>query len=83
MKSEYRMTGKETSVQAIWLQCLGAGKYILKRDGGGKFRHYEHAQVLNPDGDQIGSATRIYSDGWAIHTGPFGGYVPDNQIHFV
>lgn len=54
---------------------------------GGKFRLQEtedgYVDVIDDDGETIGDAHRIYSDGWAVHAGEFAGYVPDTQIVMV
>lgn len=65
-------------VAAVYFAVLG-GKFLLRRVNWSP----NVADILNNSGEIIGSAQRIYSDGWSVHTRPFGGYVPDDQIVYV
>jgi hypothetical protein len=68
-----------TSVSAVWHSLTG-GKFILRVTTPGQ----GWAHVLDDQGNIIGDANQMYSDGgWAVHTKPFGGYVPSSQIIFV
>ena len=73
------LTGTENALEGVYFSVLG-GTFKLKKttvDG------YTFHDVVNDDGQVIGSAHRIYSDGWAVHTKPYAGYVPDSQIVMV
>ena len=72
------ITAHTNSVDAVW-HALTDGKFILRHDG----RDDTFCDVLDDAGNVIGSAHRIYSDGYAVQTRPFGGYVSDKQIVFV
>lgn len=65
-------------VEAVWFAVLG-GKFILRKDGDSDRFCY----VLDDEGNVIGSAQRIYANGYAVHTKPYAGYVNDKQIVFV
>jgi len=70
------ITDKTDSLTAVMF-VIGGGKFRLRKTS--EFT----AHVLDDDGNVIGSANRIYPDGYAVHTRPFGGYVNDSQIIFV
>lgn len=73
------ITANTDSVMAVW-HAVTNGKFILHIDSD---ISENWAQVLDDNGNRIGDAHRIYSDGWAVHTAPFAGYVNDSQVVMV
>lgn len=71
------ISNETDSVTAVWFSLTG-GKFLLELYSDSD----NQAMVLDGAGNVIGSASRIYSDGWSVQTKPFGGYVPDTQIVF-
>jgi hypothetical protein len=71
------------SVEAVWFSLLGGKFRVRLTDDNGPGRRY--GQVLDDAGNQIGDASdSIYGGrGFAVHTRPFGGFVPEEQIEFV
>lgn len=71
-------------VQAVWHACSGGRFRVKLRDKRAK-PGSRGGYVLDDAGNVIGDASDyIYGGrGFAIHTKPFGGYVPDDQIDFV
>jgi hypothetical protein len=76
------MTADTSSAAAVLYAVLG-GKFrlLLTRDEGIGRRE---AAVLDAAGNRIGYASdSIYAGrGWAVHTGPYAGYVPEAQIEY-
>ena len=66
----------DTSPLAATLFAVAGGKFRMRKDKDGFVR------VLDDDGNVIGSAHRIYDDGYAVETPPYWGYVPDSQIEW-
>ncbi len=66
-----------TSPIAAALFAVAGGKFTLRGSPEGIVR------VLDANGKVIGSAYRIYPDGYAVHTVPYAGYVHDSQITWV
>lgn len=64
--------------------AISGGKFRLRlvEDNGPGSRH---ADVLDDNGKCIGGASDyIYQGrGWAVHTKPFAGFVPEEQIEYV
>lgn len=66
-------------VAAVFFAVLG-GVFRLKQDR----RDPKWAEVVDDFENVIGSAHQFYSNGgWAVHTGPFAGYVRADQVEFV
>lgn len=66
-------------VAAVYFAILG-GTFRLRRD----HRDPKWAEVLDDAGNVIGSAHQCYANGgWAVHTGPFAGYVRPDQVECV
>jgi len=76
---EHTITNETDSVTAVWHSLTGR-KFFLRIDPN---ISETFADVIGENGEVIGSASRIYSDGWAVQTRPFGGYVPDEQCIIV
>ena len=70
-------------VAAVWFSLLG-GKFRIRLIGD-NCPGRRTGDVLDDDGNIIGSAhDSIYGGhGFAVHTKPFGGFVPEDQIDFV
>lgn len=73
-----------SSVDAVWHAVTG-GKFrirLLPQEKGSRSRW---GIVLNDKGEQIGDANDYTygSRGFAVHTGPYGGFVSIEQIEFV
>jgi hypothetical protein len=71
------------SVTAVWFSILG-GKFRIRLsqdDGPGR----RIGEVLDDSGNVIGSAQDYTygGNGFAVHTRPFGGFVPMEQVEFV
>src|SRR5438477_11596304 len=76
----FTINNSTDSVSAVWFSLLG-GKFLLRIDE--EFSS-TYAEVLDSEGNVIGSANQMYSDGgWAVHTVPFAGYVSPLQVVFV
>ena len=74
------ITAETDSVSAVWFACA-RGKFILRVQE--EFSP-NWADVLDSQGNVIGDAHQMYSDGgWAVHTAPFAGYVSPSQVVFV
>ena len=67
----------ETDPLAAVFFAVAGGKFRLKSAEDG------FVKVLDDDGNIIGSAYRIYPDGYAVETAPYAGYVADSQIEWV
>lgn len=74
---------KTDSVTAVFHALLGGMFRVRLTEDRGPGRR--HGEVLDDAGNVIGSAADyIYGGkGFAVHTRPFGGYVPCDQIQFV
>jgi hypothetical protein len=79
--TDIRTTNEDTCPFAAMLHSIFGGKFLL--------HHYsdckDTAMVLDSDGNIIGEAytLRSHPRSWSIHTKPFGGTVPEEQIIFV
>ncbi len=73
-----------SAVAAVWYSLLG-GKFPVRLHDGCREPGHRYGDVLDEAGTTIGSAhDYIYGGrGWAVHTKPFAGYVPDEQIVIV
>ncbi len=71
-------------VDAVWCSLLG-GKFLVKLSDGVREPGRRFGTVVDEHGTVLGSAQDYtYSGrGWAVHTKPFAGYVPDEQIVIV
>lgn len=71
------------SVAAVWYALLG-GKYLVRLDDESAPPGRRSGVVMNSSGEVIGYASDyIYGGaGFSVHTKPFGGYVPSDQIVF-
>jgi len=78
------LTGQEDALVGVYYSILG-GTFNLRKIVYPDMPDYnaKSADVIGQDGSIIGYAHRIYSDGWAVHTKPYAGYVPDSQIVMV
>lgn len=85
--SSHTITNETNPITAVWHSITG-GKFRVRltidkynSDQPGK----RYGDVLDNDGNRIGDASDyIYGGrGFAIHTRPFGGFVPLEQIEFV
>jgi hypothetical protein len=75
---------KDTPSPAAFMFAVLGGRFRLRlTEDNGPGRRY--AQVLDGKGEIIGDASDfIYNgSGFAVHTAPFAGYVPVEQIEFV
>jgi hypothetical protein len=76
--------GTEDSVSLVVATLLGKVRYRLRvANVAEATARSGWATVIDDAGNQIGHATRIYSDGWSVQTKPFGGYVNDSQVEIV
>jgi hypothetical protein len=75
MSNQTTITQDTSPLAAVTFAVMG-GAFIIRKVGWSD----NIADVLDNDGNVIGGAHRIYSNGWAVHTRPYGGYVPDSQI---
>jgi hypothetical protein len=71
------------SVTAVWHSILGGKFRVRLTQDNGPGRRYGF--VLDDNDNIIGSAqdTTYGGRGFAVHTRPFGGFVPMEQIEFV
>lgn len=80
---ETTISANTSPVDAVFHSVLG-GKFRVRltRDNGPGRRSGE---VLDDAGNRIGDASDyIYGGrGYAVHTRPFGGFVPESQIVYV
>lgn len=76
------ITAETPSVAALWYTILG-GQFRLRMVQDNGIGH-RWANVLDAEGNCIGQADDfIYgASGWAVHTAPFAGFVPNSQIVF-
>ena len=73
----------DTSPVAAALFAVAGGKFRMRKDKDGFVPAWSAGRrVLDDDGNVIGSAHRIYDDGYAVETPPYWGYVPDSQIEW-
>lgn len=82
MKAQARhtATGREDAASLVVGVLMGVVRFRLRLcEGSDAF-----ADVLDPDGNVIGSAHQFYADGgWSIQTRPFGGYVKPSEVEIV
>ena len=78
MPEQTTITDDTSPTAAVYFAILGGKFYLRRVDWSPNI-----ADVLNDSGEVIGSAHRIYSNSWAVHTKPFGGFVPDSQVVYV
>lgn len=62
-------------VAAVFFACAG-GKFRFRDESG-------FIRVLDDQNRVIGSAHRLYRNGYTVHTRPFAGYVSDSQVVWV
>ena len=72
------LQGNENALVGVAYAVMG-GEFILQHRNDTPASNML-LDVVNDTGVVIGYAHRIYSDGWAVQTAPFAGYVPDEQI---
>lgn len=72
------------ALTAVIFACTG-GKFRVRLEDPDALPGERFGYVLDDNGTVIGDACdRIYGGGgFAVHTGPFAGYVPFYQIEFV
>lgn len=72
------------SVSAVWYSLLG-GKFLVKLEDPEVTPGSRIGSVVDANGNTIGSAQdyTYAGRGFAVHTKPYAGYVPCEQIVFV
>jgi len=77
-------TDQSDSVAQVW-SYLSGGKFRVRLDKPKARLGMRRGVVLDNAGNVIGDASDyIYGGtGFCVHTKPFGGYVPNDQIDFV
>ena len=74
----------DTSPFAAALFAVAGGKFKMQKDKDSFVPASPPGRrVLDDEGNVIGSAHRIYADGYAVETAPYWGYVPDGHIEWV